>query len=914
MKQMALRRTFILLGVLFLVVAAGAGALFVQAFRPADWYFMPGPLGRVERPMAAGKAEKPKIRDAEIENDHVRTPDLNLSVSASQSFSFSAVGFQTRALSGLDRADEIKWGETNGLTAPFWFMHHLNAVFPPELYEAHPEYFPLNRGKRVKPPANAQFWQPDLGRADVARYAAEQAKRYFDQHPSAESYSLGVDDGLNFGESPETLALLRGATTASGKAVPSAERDSQSNLNSRNADTGGSDRLASGSQNLRAPGIHYFRGRPDFSPLVFTFMNRAAVDLSQTYPNKYLGCLAYYWCENVPPFPVDPHVVPFLTADRSQSYDPTFKREELALQAAWAAALRSGKTEKAKLRKTEIDRLRDRPTGSDTSEFRISASQDIGFSAQGRPRPRLGLYDYLDDQGFLIPRVPIRAFAEHIRHAYDVGFTDYFGELNPNWGLDGPKPWLVTELLQSPEADVDRLLDTYYSAYFQSAAGPMRQFFERCERQWMSQPGPSYWLKHYRNTSQAALFPTPVCHELRALLTQAATQANNDRVRQRVNFVSDAFGLTERFVAFCEARNELTARILRHQLVGPAGDALLGEYAERRRAFIRYGHELERRSPLAFYPINYLDWVRDDPSFAATQEIAAATLESAPGGAAACAERESGGAVARGARPEGQKVGGSEDRRTGQADALNLRASGSQSADAGGRELLENGALAGPVLPGRRIAGLQFGADLPAPWLSKLEPTERGVAALVGGSDLREAQSEGQRIGGAEAREARPEDQRAGGAAARPQNSEGRRVGGPEDKIPDRTEPRSLRHSYLQKTRSRVLRLSAQESAIVFTWAPAMPGKTYAASAWTRAQVSPSDIVELVIGWLDAKEKRIGNPIGIRLPEGTWPDWVQLVQGAKAPNGAAWVGIQLIVQHQVGDDWAEARDFSLREQ
>ena len=56
---------------------------------------------------------------------------------------------------------------------------------------------------------------------------------------------------------------------------------------------------------------------------------------------------------------------------------------------------------------------------------------------------RLGLYDYLYGAGFLIPRIHTRLIAEHLKHAAEAGFTDYYAEVNPNWGLDGPMSWLV---------------------------------------------------------------------------------------------------------------------------------------------------------------------------------------------------------------------------------------------------------------------------------------------------------------------------------------------------------------------------------------------------------------------------------------------------------------------------------------
>ena len=77
--------------------------------------------------------------------------------------------------------------------------------------------------------------------------------------------------------------------------------------------------------------------------------------------------------------------------------------------------------------------------------------------------------------------------------------------------------------------------------------------------------------------------------------------------------------------------------------------------------------------------------------------------------------------------------------------------------------------------------------------------------------------------------------------------------------------------------------------------------------------MSNSDAVTLTLGWLNAKHEHIGTVVVMRLPDGNWPDWVQLQQGARAPADAAWAGFGIRVQHQVAPDWVEFREFSLRE-
>lgn len=754
-------------------------------------------------------------------------------------------GFQTRAFSGLNTKAELEWGRRNGLTKSLAFSHHLAEVFPRALYARHPEFFPLENGKRIEPrPTGPVFWNPDIARPDVAIHAAAAARAFFRAHPEEPSFALGVNDALIWGESPELLEL----------ATPT----------------------------------KWFRGRPDYSNVVVTFMNRAAAELERTHPQKYLGALAYYWAENAPDVPLHPQVIPFLTADRSQGYDEAFRREELQLQERWGAMQENWET--SKIGKAgnpagggEAGKPEGRPTSAVGRPMPVS-----GESSPVKNERRLGMYDYLFGGGFLIPRVQTRLLAENLQHAHRSGFTDYYAEVYPNWGLDGPMPWLTAQLLQDPEQRVDVLLDEFYRRYFREAAEPMRRFFGRCEAQWMQQEGPSYWLKHYRNDSQAGLFPPPVRAELRHELDRAQSAAANLRVRERVRWVAESFAVTERFCAMREAATALMTRALRHDLRGIGGAAAIADYLSLRRDFIATARRVTSERPLAFHPINFDDFLRNDPSFTATAvwladarkekgtafEVPSESVkESAQRWSAWSPTRLGTFALISSARgqaappraallpltpappsPAKSELPANESERIlhGLADP------GSDAALAGfaprefvsRREWEPNGSLEGALRPERRIAGLTYTIGLPEPWQSRVEPVEHHAGAVVA-------------------------------AAAR--------------------------------TGAQGLRISGAENDTVFHWLPATEGKLYLASVTARGRVSLSNAVTLTLGWLDAAQRPVGTVVVARLPEGEWPDWVELRQGGWAPPQAAWMGIGVRVQHQSPGDWVEFDDFSLQE-
>ena len=260
--------------------------------------------------------------------------------------------------------------------------------------------------------------------------------------------------------------------------------------------------------------MHYFRDMPDYSPLVFTFMNRAAESLNHSHPSRYLGCLAYFWCENPPAFPVHRNVVPYVTTDRSQYYDRDYRAADLALMSRWGAS---------------------------------------GVRAYG-------LWEYAYGQGFVIPRVDLGALADSVREGWHRGARGYLAEAGPQWGFDAFKVWMLAQLLWEPDRPVGELAADFYNGYYSAAAGSMRSFFARCEEQWMTQGGAPQWLKYYEQEDQALLFSPPVCHELRGFLETAKHAVQGDPVAAaRVAQSSRAFVITETYVKFDSLRRMIAS-------------------------------------------------------------------------------------------------------------------------------------------------------------------------------------------------------------------------------------------------------------------------------------------------------------------------------------------------------------------
>ncbi|MDI1320334.1 MAG: DUF4838 domain-containing protein, partial [bacterium] len=310
--------------------------------------------------------------------------------------------FVSRNLGGLTAPEGAAWFGANRLQAVIGHGHSMSTIFKPEDIARMPELAPLLNWQKYFPTRpGEQEWQPNLAAAAAAEHAIGVLRQQLTESPAEVAARLSMNDSIRYDQSKETQTLV---------GPPK-----------------------------------FFRQKPDYSNLVFGFANKVAQGLAAEFPDRLISTYAYDWTENVPGFRVEPNVVPFLTADRSQWFDPAFAAQDRDLMQRWVAA-----------------------------------------------GPKVvGIYDYYEGAPFLVPRPTLYAVAQSIPFAYEAGVRAFYAEAFPNWGLDGPKFWLAAELLWDTRQDPAALLDTYYREYWQEAAGPMREFFALCDRQWLEQPRPS---------------------------------------------------------------------------------------------------------------------------------------------------------------------------------------------------------------------------------------------------------------------------------------------------------------------------------------------------------------------------------------------------------------------------------------
>lgn len=200
----------------------------------------------------------------------------------------------SRLLSGLRGEAQSTWARRNRMHGRVSFHHNLLKLFPPSKYFAtHPEFYPILNGERYQPTSDTDpRWQPNFSAPGIVDEAVKNICQFFRDNPQATSYSLGINDGRGYDESPESLAR----------------------------ESGGKNRL----------------GLRDVSDSYYLWCNQVIEGVLKEFPDKWFGCLAY---SNVfdPPqqVKVSPRLIPYMTYDRMRWIDPELREMGHAWQEQW---------------------------------------------------------------------------------------------------------------------------------------------------------------------------------------------------------------------------------------------------------------------------------------------------------------------------------------------------------------------------------------------------------------------------------------------------------------------------------------------------------------------------------------------------------------------------------------------------
>jgi hypothetical protein len=205
--------------------------------------------------------------------------------------------FFSRLFSGLQGSAQVTWARRNRMHGRVQFHHNLHRLIPPETYvKTHPHFYPLRNGQRYFPADNnTHGWQPCFSAEGLVEEAIKNICRYFEEHPDAPSYSLGVIDSGGHCECEDCQA--------------------------------------------KDTGLDNFIGRRDVSDRYYEWCNKVAEGVLEKHPDKVFGCLAYSEVAQPPSrVKVNTRIIPYMTYDRMKWIDPELRASGEEMTRRWHAA------------------------------------------------------------------------------------------------------------------------------------------------------------------------------------------------------------------------------------------------------------------------------------------------------------------------------------------------------------------------------------------------------------------------------------------------------------------------------------------------------------------------------------------------------------------------------------------------
>jgi len=198
-------------------------------------------------------------------------------------------------LHATNTPEREQWARNNRMHGRVEFKHNLFELFPPAVYkDTHPEFYP--QGAYLD---HHGGWQPCFTAEGIVDEAIKNINAYFDAHPEATSYSLGVNDGL-----------------ASGSGYCEDNPNHPDYPNQVNS-----------------------LGNTNMSDIYYKWVDEVSKGVFAVHGDKYLGLLAYVEVYDPPTdITLDPRVIVYITDDRLTWGSPGLKAEGHGISEQWVEA------------------------------------------------------------------------------------------------------------------------------------------------------------------------------------------------------------------------------------------------------------------------------------------------------------------------------------------------------------------------------------------------------------------------------------------------------------------------------------------------------------------------------------------------------------------------------------------------
>lgn len=378
-------------------------------------------------------------------------------------------------------------------------QHNVYNAFPPDRFaEKWPDIYPLIGGQRHVPQdAKDQQWNPCFTSPHTIEAAAAMALEFFQNNPDLLWFSLGLQDSNAHCECDGCKAAFAKLEQEFDDIIQNGNKAGIVSTYTAFATMPPPSEMA---KSKRAYAL---------SQLQWRLLNEVGKSIRDKAPGKYVEALAYGTTCFAPTFKLEPNVILYSQIHISDDVRGMMKA---------------------------------RPDGSLPLDKFLDA-----------PGP-YGNHDWYEGDMYLMPRIYSGYYAKFLRHLKAKGKTLVFvhAETYPNWGMDGPKYWVLARQAWDPDADAPTLWKTFAADMFGPAGDEMAQYLSSLER-WHNEQsvekGPKWKLGAYNAIFQRPPEAFKFMKEARAHLDAGARLLQTQEQKDRWDLFSKTFKVTEYLAA-----------------------------------------------------------------------------------------------------------------------------------------------------------------------------------------------------------------------------------------------------------------------------------------------------------------------------------------------------------------------------
>jgi hypothetical protein len=210
--------------------------------------------------------------------------------------------------------------------------------------------------------------------------------------------------------------------------------------------------------------------------------------------------------------------------------------------------------------------------------FRVAESEMKGVLREGnwtnpssmadwiKVSTRIGYHDWAQGNGYLFPRIYSKQQSDLMKFLKSNKISLEYAHLEcyPNWGLDGPKYYIISRLLWNPDLDPDQLLTKFCDDMFGRAAREMKNYFIALENLTLSMNNnPTRMRKMFSFPQQLLLDEREIAlvKKAREHLNKASQMVKSAEEKKRIELFSKSFRLSEYLFELANSEQVTKAKV-----------------------------------------------------------------------------------------------------------------------------------------------------------------------------------------------------------------------------------------------------------------------------------------------------------------------------------------------------------------